>query len=123
MRDAFEAFGTPQVFHEFVVASNEEGLEAFYAAGRQVPVLGTEGFLVWVKNNGPRLSREHPCYERAKVRPSVRQVLQRVATVFDVEVSAVTRGRRREANDARKVAMYLVKRLCDLTLQETAVHF
>jgi chromosomal replication initiation ATPase DnaA len=53
----------------------------------------------------------------------VRQVLQRVAAVFDVEVSAVTRGRRREANDARKVAMYLVKRLCDLTLQETAVHF
>jgi chromosomal replication initiation ATPase DnaA len=28
-----------------------------------------------------------------------------------------------KANDARKVAMYLVKRLCDLTLQETAAHF
>jgi chromosomal replication initiation ATPase DnaA len=49
--------------------------------------------------------------------------MQRVAGVFDVEVAALKRGRRGEANDARKVAMYLVKRLCDLTLQETAGHF
>ena len=32
-------------------------------------------------------------------------------------------SRRGEANDARKVAMYLVKRLCDLTLPETAREF
>ena len=49
--------------------------------------------------------------------------MQRVAVVFDVEVSTLTRGRRGEANQARKVAMYLVKRLCGLTLQETAGHF
>ena len=30
---------------------------------------------------------------------------------------------RGEANDARKVAMYLVKRLCDLTWPETAREF
>ncbi len=102
------------------MASNEETLEAFYTAGRQRPVLGTEGFLGWLKKQGPRLSREHPRYERASVRPSVRQVMQRVAAVFEVEVSALKRGRRGEANQARKVAMYLVKRLCDLTLQDTA---
>lgn len=43
--------------------------------------------------------------------------------VFDVEVSTLKRGRRGEANQARKAAMYLVKRLCDLTLQETAGYF
>jgi len=32
-------------------------------------------------------------------------------------------GRRGEANQARKAAMYLVKRLCNLWLQKTAVHF
>jgi chromosomal replication initiation ATPase DnaA len=77
-----------------------------------------------VKNKVPRLSREHPRYERANVRPSVRQVLHQVAAVVDVEVSALLKkGRRGEANHVRKVAMYLVKRLCVLTLQETAVHF
>ena len=56
-------------------------------------------------------------------RPSVRKVLQQVAAAFEVEVSTLKKGRRGEANDARKVAMYLVKRLCALTLQETAGHF
>jgi chromosomal replication initiation ATPase DnaA len=46
-----------------------------------------------------------------------------MAAVFSVEVSALRKTRRGEANDARKVAMYLVKRLCDLTLQETATQF
>lgn len=116
-------FGTPRGFHEFVLEGNEEALEAFYAGGRQVPLLGTEGFGRWVRKKLRPLSREHPRYERAKVRPSVRQVVQRVAAVFEVEGIAIRQGRRGEANDARKVAMYLVKRLCDLTLQETAAHF
>jgi chromosomal replication initiation ATPase DnaA len=57
------------------------------------------------------------------VRPSVQQVMQRVAAVFNVEVVNLKKGRRGEANDARQVAMYLVKRPCNLTLQETARHF
>ena len=54
-------FGTPRAFHAFVIDGNEDALEAFYAAGRQRPVLGTEGFLEWVKTQAPRLrlSREH----------------------------------------------------------------
>jgi len=123
VKDALKDFDTSRAFHEFVMAGNEDALKAFYAAGRRLSVLGTEGFLGWVKDKGQRLSREHPRYKRANVRPSVRQVLQRVATAFEVEVSTVKKGRRGEANQARKVAMYLVKRLCDLTLQETATHF
>ena len=102
------------------MASNEETLEAFYTAGRQRPVLGTEGFLRWDKKQSPRLSREHPRYGGANVCPSMRKVMQQVAAVCAVEVSAFKRGRREEENHARKVAMYLVKRLCDLTLQDTA---
>lgn len=123
VRDVLAEFGTSRAFHAFVVAGNEDALEAFYGAGRQRPVLGTEGFLAWLKTTGRRLSREHPRYERTTVRPSVRQVLQGVARTFGVEVSTVKKSRRGEANDARKVAMYLVKRLCDLTLQKTAGHF
>ncbi len=57
------------------------------------------------------------------MRPSVRQVLRGVATVFQVKVATLQTSRRGEANDTRKVAMYLVKRLCDLTLPETAREF
>lgn len=122
-QDLLESLGTPRAFHAFVVAGNEATLEAFYAAERQRPVLGTEGFLEKMKTNGPSYSREHPRHERVQVRPSGRQVCQQVAAVFHVTVASLKKGRRGEANEARKVAMYLVKRLCDLTLQETAGHF
>jgi len=80
-------------------------------------------FRAWVRKKVRRLSPEHPRYERVKMRPSVRQVLQRVATVLQVQMATLQTSRRGEANDARKVAMYLVKRLCDLTLPETAREF
>ena len=37
--------------------------------------------------------------------------------------SAIGQGHRGKANKTRKVAMYLVKCLCNLTLQETATYF
>ncbi len=123
VREVLDSIGPPRVFHEFVLSGNEAALEAFYAVGRQLPVLGTEKFGTWVRKKVRPLSREHPRYERVKVRPSVRQVLQGVATVFQVKVATLKTSRRGAANDARKVAMYLVKRLCDLTLPETAREF
>ena len=43
--------------------------------------------------------------------------------MFNVKIAAIRQGHRGEANDARKVAIYLMKQLCDLTLQETATDF
>ncbi|MFQ5932780.1 MAG: helix-turn-helix domain-containing protein [Nitrospiraceae bacterium] len=54
------------------------------------------------------------------VRPSVEQVLRRVAQAYGLPVKDVRTGRRGQEGEARKVATYLVKRCCDLTLQETA---
>ena len=38
VRDVLDRMGPPRVFQEFVLAGNEDAVEAFYAAGRQVPV-------------------------------------------------------------------------------------
>ena len=123
MRTVLESFATPRAFHECVVAGNEDALEAFYTAGFHLPVLGTEGFLGWAKNKGRRLSWELPHYTLATVRRWVRKVWLQAPAMFDVDVSALARGRRGEANHARKVAISLNKRLRDLPLQETSVHF
>jgi putative transposase len=123
VRQVLDRIGSPRVFHEFVLSGNEEALEAFYAGDRQVPVLGSDRFGSWVRKKVRPLSSEHPRYERVKVRPSIRQVLQGVAAAFQVKVAMLQTSRRGEANEARKVAMYLVKRLCDLTLPETAREF
>jgi hypothetical protein len=88
--EVLDSIGPPRVFHEFVLSGNEENLVAFYAAGRQLPVLGTERFEAWVRKKVRPLSSEHPRYERVKVRPSVRQVLRGVADGLSGEGRHVT---------------------------------
>ncbi len=67
------------------------------------------------------MSREHPRYER--VRPPADRVLRVLAQEYGVKLEAVLQGRRGRENEARKVGMYFLKRLCDLTLQEIADRF
>ena len=46
-----------------------------------------------------------------------------VAKIYGSVIEALLWGQRGQENEGRKVAMYLVKRWCDLTLQETASRF
>jgi chromosomal replication initiation ATPase DnaA len=48
------------------------------------------------------------------------QVVRAVARLYKVEVEQLMRGGEGTENEARKIAMYLVRRCCDRTLQETA---
>ena len=122
-REVLREYGPPRSFHEFTLAGNEAALEAFYAAGRQPAGVRDREVSDVGCEEGSSLSREHPRYERGKVRPSVRQVMTVVAKGFGVRASFLRKGRRGMANEARKVAMYLVKPQCDLTLQATATQF
>ncbi len=123
VKEVLEDFPSRRAFHEFVSAGNEAALEDFYRAGRRSPVLGREGFRERLLRRVRQLSREHPRHERRVVRPSAEKVLARVARTYGVKVSDVRRGRRGLENEARKVAMYLATRLCDLTLAEAAARF
>lgn len=98
-------------------------MEGFYKRGRQGPVLGGEAFRERLIGKPERVHREHPRYERAAVRPSVDRVLKSLARVYGVKARDLIEGRRGRDNEARKVGMYLVKELCDLTLREIAERF
>lgn len=116
-------FPTIKAFQDFVLDGNEDAVEEFYHRPRQGPVLGTEMFRERLRRRARRIDREHPRYERRPLRPTMEAVVQQVAASYGVAASGLLCGRRGVENEARKVAMYLVKRLCDLTLQETANHF
>ncbi len=116
-------FGRARDFHAFVLAGNDEELEAYYAAGRRAPVLGSDAFRARLKKHTGKLSREHPRIERVGAGPSADRVLRAVAKIYDVSGSALRKGGRETSGEGRKVAMYLVPRLCDWTLQATADYF
>ncbi len=66
---------------------------------------------------------EHPRYERITGRPLAKRVLEVVAQVYGKGVEDLRTSRRGEANEGRKVAMCLMKRLYDRTLGEVAREF
>jgi Bacterial dnaA protein helix-turn-helix len=72
-----------------------------------------------LRQSGP----EHPRYERAKLEIGPGEIIRTVARMYKVEEAEVLRGNRGRENEARKVAMYLVRRCCDRTLEETAQVF
>jgi REP element-mobilizing transposase RayT len=117
---AMEQIGGNKAFHEFVLSGNEEALERFYQSGRQSPVLGGERFVERIRKPITQLGREYPRYQRRGVQASAQDAIRRVAEVYRVSRDEVLQGVRGKENEARKVAMYLVRCCCDQTLKETA---
>ncbi len=120
VNELLEGFSNVGEFQEFVLSGNEDKLREFYTRGRQSPILGGEDFRERVREKIGKIGGEHPRHERVWLRPSVEEVVSNVARAYGTGVDEVLRWRRGRGSEARKVGMYLVKRLCDMTLNEVA---
>ena len=118
-----EQIGGRQAFHEFVLSGNEESLKRYYEAKRQSPILGSEEFIERIRQRGAVDVREYARYERRVVQTPPERVIGEVARQYKVAREEIFRGIRGRENEARKVAMYVVKRCCDRTLAEMAEYF
>jgi len=116
-------YGSRRDFHEFVLSGNEDALLGFYASKRRSPILGDDEFISWVRGGGRSISGEHVSYETRILKPSVSSVIKEVAEVYQVAEGDLLQGRRGKRNEARQVAMYLMRELCDSSLKEIAGTF
>jgi hypothetical protein len=118
-----EQIGGRQAFHEFVLSGNEESLKQYYQSQRQSPILGSEQFIERVRQPAGAGTKEHARYERQVVQVGPERVISEIARQYNVTREEIFRGKRGRENEARKVAMYLVRRCCDRTLTEVASYF
>jgi hypothetical protein len=109
-RRGIRSNGWKKRLSRFVLSGNEEALERFYRSKRHSPVLGQVEFAQRVRGPGANLSREIPRYQRRGVQPSPELVIGKVAGIYKIPKETVLRGVRGKENEARKVAMYLVRR-------------
>src|SRR5918999_92353 len=122
-KEVIEQIGGRQVFHEFVLSGNEPALSDYYQAKRQSPLLGSGRFLDRVRRLGQRSTPEHPRYERRIVQTMPERVIDEVMVQYRLAREGLFRAIRGRENEARKVALYLIKRCCDRTLPEIADYF
>ena len=66
---------------------------------------------------------EHPRYERINGRPSEERVLKESTQLYGKGVDDLRTNRRGEEKEGKKVAIYLMKRLCNMKLGEVAKEF
>ena len=83
-------------------------------------MLGSEEFVEWVRAGEFSFSREHVGYETGVLRPRVSSVIREVAKVYKVSEEALFHSQKGRSNEARQVAMYLIRELCDTSLKEIA---
>ena len=121
--EVLEQIGGRKAFHEFVLSGNEECLERYYAAERQVPILGSEAFIERLRRPAVAAARDHARYERRAVQAGPERIVNEVMRQYGLTRDAILVGQRGQENEARKVAMYLVRRCCDRTLGEVAMDF
>jgi len=121
--EALGQIGGRKAFHEFVLSGNEESLERYYKAERQNPILGSQTFIDRVRQPAAMLAREHPRYQRQALQTDPDRVISVILQEYHMKRDDIFRGVRGQENEARKVAMYLVKRCCDRTLPEIAGYF
>jgi len=67
--------------------------------------------------------KQSPIYETGILRPPVSSVIREVARVYKVSEESLFHGQRGKRNEARQVAMYLIRELCDKSLKEIAQSF
>jgi len=90
---------------------------------RENPILGSQTFIERVRQPAATLAREHPRYQRQALQTDPDRVISIILQEYHMKRDDIFRGVRGQENEARKVAMYLVKRCCDRTLPEIAGYF
>ena len=116
-------YKSPRDFHTFVASGNEEALVKFYSSKRLAPLLGNTDFINKIREGRTSFSGEHTRYDTGALRPQVSSVLRDIATLYHVSEDSLLHGKRGKRNEARQVAMYLVRELCNKSLHDIAELF
>lgn len=115
--------GSQAYYRNYVESGVDEEIAAFFAAGRQSPVLGSESFKQTLKV--PSSAVDLPDLKRVRVRPTAEQIVESCARHFvvDKQTILVCKRGRRARNPARAMAMYLCQEEGTMRLADIANHF
>lgn len=109
------------LYKEFITDKIPEEILQIYSKKRLLPILGDTSFIDWAKKTFLKdkvKDYEIPEANRKTCGPSLERVLEIVMSYYRAEVSDLKITRRGVWNEPRKVAMYLCRQMCGLSLIE-----
>jgi putative transposase len=95
----------------FVSKGEPDEVAEFFSQVRLPPIMGDEEFIESVQQ-GTAVQRRHPeIPDSVQLMPSVEKIMAAVSTAYGLREGMLCNGRRGERNEARSVAIYLMRRL------------
>jgi REP element-mobilizing transposase RayT len=112
-------------YQAFVELGVDEEIQQFYSKGNIIPYIGSDEFRQWVYQQSDMDESSVSAVEINYFRPTIKEVVDTVATSFNVEVSSIISSQRGRVsnNIPRWVAMFLSQECCRLTLKVIANEF
>jgi len=95
----------------FISQGDREELNRFYFQQKGSSVLGTDGFITWLKGNFSADKRDREIPEAKLLLPDVDTIKKSVCSVYGVGESQMQASRRGTANEPRNMAIYLTRYL------------
>ena len=128
-RDLVLKMLTPQksaqirLYKEFMAQKEDEDLVRVLERKKLPSVLGGETFISWIKDRffKEKIDREVPASRY--LAPDMDTILREVGLHYDLNRSSMTRVRRGMENEARDVAMYLIRSLRSEPLMKVGAGF
>lgn len=112
-----------KLYKEFVLKENSEDITRILGRIRVPPVLGDDRFIKWVKESffSQKYNKEVP--ESRSLAPSLEEIRSAVCKFYGIDEKALLGSKRGVANEPRKIAIYLARRLSRENLDEIAKAF
>ena len=107
----------------FVSKGDAEEIEQIFSLKKLPSVLGTEGFINWVKEKYYKVKFNEEIPESRALAPSMGKIKNVVCNAYHVDEEGLIVSRRGIANEPRNVAIYLMRHFTEETLERIGLEF
>ena len=107
----------------FVSKVDAEKIERIFSLKKLPSVLGSEGFIDWVKKKYYKVKVHEEIPESRMLAPGVEKIKNMVCNSYRIDVDDLIMIKRGIANEPRSVAIYLVRRFTGETLKKIGQEF
>ena len=108
---------------DFVSKGEPEEIERFYSLKKMPSILGSDLFKDFVREKYSDLINQPEIPESKELAPSAEKVISAVCEYYRISKEELFESRRGTVNLPRDVAIYLVRRLCRMTLPQVGREF
>jgi hypothetical protein len=112
-----------QAYRHFVTREDDEKITTVLESKKWPSLLGPESFVDWLKRKYYEMKADEDIPEAKNLAPVPELIVEAVCDYYQIDRKDLCKTKRGELNEARNVAVYLMRKLRHDSLKEIGSHF